>query len=152
MRRLRVSTRTMAPAPPPSPSPSRPSTPARIPRCYVSAHIFRHPGSPSNAEVLEQALARLLKGVKVASDLIIGAIYPGASWSTPEGRRAGLNRWCAVIAREVGKAYQTKTERGLAEAFVRPHRLSIANAFERKLVRKDCGELTRLFEARMSDP
>ena len=51
------------------------------------------------------------------------------------------------------KQYQTKTERDEAEAFARSHRLSIANAFERKLVRKDVvEELTRLFEARMTDP
>ncbi len=57
------------------------------------------------------------------------------------------------VARDVGKRYQTKTERNEAEAFARWHRLSIANAFERKLVRKDVvEELTRLFEARMSDP
>lgn len=57
------------------------------------------------------------------------------------------------MARDVGGRYQTKTERDEAEAFASSHRLSIANAFECKLVRKDVvEELTRLFEARMSDP
>jgi hypothetical protein len=40
------------------------------------------------------------------------------------------------VARDVGKRSQTKTERDEAEAFARSHRLSIANAFERNLVRK----------------
>jgi len=53
----------------------------------------------------------------------------------------------SLIARDVGRGYQTDTERTAAEAFVREHRLSIANAFERKLVRKDVvAALTRLFE------
>ena len=64
-----------------------------------------------------------------------------------------MSKWVSKVARDVGKRYQTKTERNEAEAFARWHRLSIANAFERKLVRKDVvEELTRLFEARMSDP
>ena|ERR1700730_3846448 len=83
-----------------------------------------------------------------------GQVSPNPPTHTDaNGRKAALNRWCAVIAREVGKRYQTKTERDEAEAFARSHRLSIANAFERKLVRKDVvEELTRLFEARMTDP
>jgi hypothetical protein len=57
-----------------------------------------------------------------------------------------------VIAREVGRTYQTKTERDAAEAFVRGHRLSIAHAFERTLVRKDVlAELARLFREAKSD-
>jgi hypothetical protein len=75
------------------------------------------------------------------------------SWIDAKGRAAALNRWCAAIAREIGRAYQTKTQRDAAEAFARSRRLSIANAFERKFVRKDVvEELTRLFEARMTDP
>jgi hypothetical protein len=73
--------------------------------------------------------------------LIEGTVSPfPPSWDTPEGRWTVLNRWCAVIAREVDKRYQTKTERDEAEAFARSHRVSIANAFERKLVRKDVVE------------
>jgi hypothetical protein len=64
------------------------------------------------------------------------ALHPGApSWTTPAERKAALNRWCAVIAKEVAKPYETKIERDAAEAFVRGHRFSIACAFERKLVR-----------------
>jgi hypothetical protein len=52
-----------------------------------------------------------------------------------------------VIAREVGKRFDTHSERSEAEAFARSHRLSIANAFERKLVRKDVvAELVRLHQ------
>jgi hypothetical protein len=109
-------------------------------RRSASIHLQRSPGSPARD--------------RQPFVLITGAVYPGSlSWSTPAGRRAALNKWCAVIVREVGKRYQTKTERDEAEAFARSHRLSIANAFERKLVRKDVvEELTRLFEARMTDP
>jgi hypothetical protein len=59
-----------------------------------------------------------------------------------------LGWWIAKIVREVGRKYETNSERTAAEAFVRSHRLSIANAFERKLVRKDVvAELTRLYRA-----
>jgi hypothetical protein len=62
-----------------------------------------------------------------------------------------LNRWVALIARDVGRAYETHTERTSAEDFVRSHRLSIARAFERKLCRKDVvAELARLFKAERS--
>jgi hypothetical protein len=64
------------------------------------------------------------------------SVFP-LSWTTPAERGAAMNRWVARIAREVGKAYETKPERDAAEAFVRGHRLSIANAFQRRLVRKD---------------
>jgi hypothetical protein len=68
------------------------------------------------------------------------------SWGDPKGRAVGLNAWITRIAKEVGAAYQTKTERDAAVAFVKSHRLSIANAFERKIVRGDVvKELTRLF-------
>jgi hypothetical protein len=76
-----------------------------------------------------------------------------SSWTSPAERAAALKKWVARIAYEVAKPYETKSERDAAEAFARSHRLSIANAFERKLVRKDVvEELTRLFEARMTDP
>jgi hypothetical protein len=53
-----------------------------------------------------------------------------------------------VIAKEVGKAYSTKRERAAATEFARSHRLSIANAFERKLVRKDVvAALSAMLEA-----
>jgi hypothetical protein len=51
------------------------------------------------------------------------------------------------IAREVASQYQTKTERDVAEAFVRGHRLSIANAFKGRLVRADVvAALSAMFE------
>jgi hypothetical protein len=60
-----------------------------------------------------------------------------------------LGRWISVIAREVGKRFDTHSERSAAEAFVRSHRLSIANAFHRKLVRKDvAAELSALYAER----
>jgi hypothetical protein len=53
-----------------------------------------------------------------------------------------------VIAREVGRHYDTHTQRTAAEEFARSHRLSIANAFERKIIRADVVKaLGELFEA-----
>ena len=63
-----------------------------------------------------------------------------------------MNRWCHVIAREVASQYQTKTERDAAVEFVRQHRLSIANAFERRIVRGDVvAALARMFEDQKDD-
>ena len=63
-----------------------------------------------------------------------------------------MNRSCAVIAKEVAKSYQTKSERDAATEFVLQHRLSIANEFHRRLVRGDVVlELTRLFEQAKED-
>jgi hypothetical protein len=68
------------------------------------------------------------------------------SWTDAKGRAAALNRWCAVIAKEVAKPYETKSGRDAAIEFARGQ-LSIGHAFHRKLVRKDAVvELTRLFE------
>jgi hypothetical protein len=102
---------------------------------------------------------------------IDGAVYPGEpSWTDPKGRNAAFNRWVWVISKEVAtlvapapvqpgqdglsgslpglpRPYQTKTKQDAAAEFVRRHRLSIANAFERRIVRADVvAELARLFE------
>src|ERR1700730_16804385 len=70
--------------------------------------------------------------------LIAGAVYPGdPSWTGPEGRRKAHNYWVWKIGREVESRYQTKAERDAAAEFVLRHRLSIANAFERKIIRAD---------------
>jgi len=51
-----------------------------------------------------------------------------------------------VIEKEVAKPYETYSERSAAEAFARSHRLSIAHAFERRIVRGDVvAALLRLF-------
>lgn len=72
---------------------------------------------------------------------------------TPAGRKAALNGWIGRIAKEVATTYQTFDERTAATEFVRSHRLSIAHAFERKLVRNDVViELARLYEASKIDP
>jgi hypothetical protein len=61
-----------------------------------------------------------------------------------------LNRW---IAKEVGRQYETKTERDAATAFVLQHRLSIANAFTRGIVRGDVVKtLDELFEQSKDSP
>jgi hypothetical protein len=67
-----------------------------------------------------------------------GAIYPGdPTWTDPNGRAAALYHWREKIVFEVGRKFETKTERDAAEDFARTHRLSIANAFERRVVRTD---------------
>jgi hypothetical protein len=80
---------------------------------------------------------------------------PGHEHTSPAdkaGFRAAVNKWLARIAREVGRAYSTKTEREAAEKFARSHRLSIAHAFTRRLVRADVvRELARLFEQSKGD-
>ena len=63
-----------------------------------------------------------------------------------------MNKWIARTGKEVGAAYSTKSERDAATEFARSHRLSIANAFERRLCRKDVvAELVRLFEQAKGD-
>lgn len=79
--------------------------------------------------------------------VIPGAIYPGEnSWADGKSRAAALNQWAARIAKEVGRQFDTQTEREAATAFAQSHRLSIVNAFARRLVRADVvAELTRLY-------
>jgi hypothetical protein len=67
-----------------------------------------------------------------------GAIsdYP-VSWSTPDGRRAQFCRWYLRIIREVSRSFPPGPERAAAAEFARSHRLSVANAFTRRIVRPD---------------
>jgi hypothetical protein len=85
--------------------------------------------------------------------VIIGSIYEGApSWSDAKSRAAALWHWRGKIIFEIGRHYQTKTERTTAEAFARSHRLSIANAFERRLCRKDVVEaLGKLYQGQKNN-
>jgi hypothetical protein len=98
------------------------------------------------SELVDQTGARsqaLAKSAHVPMPFIEiqGQVYEGKpSWTSPDERRAALGRWISLIVREVGKPYQTKSERDAATLFVRSHRLSIANAFHRKLCRKDVVE------------
>jgi hypothetical protein len=84
----------------------------------------------------------------------MGRTFEGLpSWNTPAGRKAALGQWVEKIAKEVAVNYVTKTERDAAIDFVLGHRLSIANCFHRKLVRKDVvAELLLLFEPSKIDP
>ena len=60
----------------------------------------------------------------------------------------GISGGISVIAHEVSNHYDG-AERKAAKEFARSHRLSIAHAFHRKLVRKDVVvELSRLYEAK----
>lgn len=57
------------------------------------------------------------------------------------------NWWAKRIGKEVASQYQTHAEQEAATEFVRRSRLSIANAFERRLCRKDVVvALTTMFE------
>lgn len=67
---------------------------------------------------------------------IDGDIYPGGnSWVDAKSRAAALTSWRFKIAKEI--AQHTPLEHDAAEAFVQSHRLSVANAFERRIVRGD---------------
>jgi hypothetical protein len=81
-------------------------------------------------DAVESALsgANRLQAGPMPVVMISGAMYPGEPfWTDSKGRAAALNRWVAVIAKEVGKRFDTHSERSAAEDFARSHRLSIAN-------------------------
>ena len=69
------------------------------------------------------------------------------SWTSTTDRAAALNRWCAIIATETMRSFPAgSSDRLGAKKFVWSHRLSIANAFERKIIRVDVvAELARMF-------
>ena len=79
--------------------------------------------------------------------LIAGEVSPRpVSWTTPDERHAALNRWIAIISTEVSRRLPPGPERVVAKDFVYSHRLSVANAFERRIVRADVvSELARLY-------
>ena len=57
-----------------------------------------------------------------------------------------------MIAKEAAAPFQTYSGQEAVKAFVQSHRLTIANAFERKLVRKDVvAGLLRLFNQSNDD-
>ena len=57
-----------------------------------------------------------------------------------------------MIAKEAAAPFQTYSGQEAVKAFVQSHRLTIANAFERKLVRKDVvAELSALYEKSKDD-
>lgn len=78
---------------------------------------------------------------------IEGEVCQGVdSWPDSKGRAGAIGRWFALVARDVGKSYTTTPERDAAIAFVQLHRLSIANAFSRRIIRADVvAELARLY-------
>ena len=52
-------------------------------------------------------------------------------------RARALSRWVAIIAHATGKQFPEGEERAGAKKFVLSHRLSIAYAFHRRIVRAD---------------
>ena len=86
--------------------------------------------------------------------LIPGEVSPHpVSWATSDERTAALGRWVSIIAREVARRFAPGPERLGVKTFVHSHRLTIASAFERRLVRRDVvAELTRLYQLNRADP
>jgi hypothetical protein len=100
--------------------------------------IQLQPAHGSEKETTTKSPPKPVRGRLPFCVIAPGQVYEGArSFTDAKGRAKALNAWCWKIAREAAAPYGTKAEQDAVTGFVKSHRLSIANAFERRIVRKD---------------